>query len=137
MQRLLNAAIWDQDKVRDALGRYVAARLGDPTAVLTADETGFEKRGRNSAGCSGSTPGRRGRSPTARSGVFLAYAVSARGTRVLIDLSCICRSHGPETRDRCAAAGIGEDAEFATKPQLTKKMIERAIKGAPVRQVHR
>src|SRR6266700_6293723 len=50
MQRLLNAAAWDEDKVRDALGRYVAARLGDPGGVLIADETGFEKAGVHSAG---------------------------------------------------------------------------------------
>ena len=46
MQRLLNAAVWDEDEVRDALSWYVAARLGDPAAVLIADETGFEKTGR-------------------------------------------------------------------------------------------
>ena len=57
MQRLLNAARWDQDAVRDSLGRYVAARAGDPSAVLIADETGFEKTGMCSPG----------RSPTARS----------------------------------------------------------------------
>ena len=45
MQPLLSAARWDQDAVRDALGRYVAAELGDPSGVLIADETGFEKSG--------------------------------------------------------------------------------------------
>jgi hypothetical protein len=30
MQWLLNAARWDEHAVRDALGRYVAAELGDP-----------------------------------------------------------------------------------------------------------
>ena len=45
MQRLLNAARWDEDSVRDALSRYVAARLGDHDGVLIADETGFEKTG--------------------------------------------------------------------------------------------
>ena len=34
---------WDQDKVRDALGRYLAWHLGEPAAVLIADDTGFEK----------------------------------------------------------------------------------------------
>jgi len=68
MQRLLNAAVWDQDEVRDALARYVAARLGDPAAVLIADETGFEKTGRRSAGVQRQYTGTAGRSPTARSG---------------------------------------------------------------------
>ena len=50
MQRLLNAARWDAGWVRDALGRYVAAHLGDPAAVLVADDSGFEKSGVCSAG---------------------------------------------------------------------------------------
>ena len=49
MQRLLNAARWQADSVRDALGHYVAAQLGGPAAVLAADETGF-RAGRCSAG---------------------------------------------------------------------------------------
>jgi hypothetical protein len=67
MQRLLNAARWDEDEVRDRLVRYVAAELGDLGAVLIADETGFEKTGVCSVGCSGRIRARPGRSPTARS----------------------------------------------------------------------
>jgi SRSO17 transposase len=62
MQRLLSAARWDEDAVRDALARYVAAELGEGGGVLIADETGFEKTGTHSVpGCSTSTPARRGR----------------------------------------------------------------------------
>jgi hypothetical protein len=37
MQRLLNAAVWDEDDVRDLLMGCVAAELGDPGGVLIAD----------------------------------------------------------------------------------------------------
>jgi hypothetical protein len=67
MQRLLNAARWDAGRVGDTLGRYVAAHLGDPAAVLVADDTGFESPGGVRRGCSGSRPAPPGRSPTARS----------------------------------------------------------------------
>jgi hypothetical protein len=33
-----------------------------------------------------------------------------------------------EDRDRCRAAGIGDDVPFATKPQLARTMIGRAVK---------
>src|ERR1700679_1058990 len=33
MQRLLNFSPWDEDAARDALARYVAARMGDPAAA--------------------------------------------------------------------------------------------------------
>jgi SRSO17 transposase len=59
MQRLLNFYQWDADAVRDDLRGYVADHLGDARAVLVADETGFVKKGRTSAGVQGSTPGRR------------------------------------------------------------------------------
>src|SRR5947209_3099103 len=50
MQRLLNAACWDTEAVRDDLRRYVAEALGDPAGVLIVDETGFVKKGTQSVG---------------------------------------------------------------------------------------
>src|SRR4051812_25606079 len=41
VQRLLNAAQWAADPVRDDLRDYVVEHLGDPGAVLVLDETGF------------------------------------------------------------------------------------------------
>jgi DDE superfamily endonuclease len=67
MQRLLNFSPWDEDAVRDALARYVAAAMGDAAAVLAVDETGFLKKARPA--CRASTRARLGGSRTARSGV--------------------------------------------------------------------
>jgi len=50
MQRLLAAADWDVDAVRDDLRAYVVEQLGDPAGVLVVDETGFLKKGIHSAG---------------------------------------------------------------------------------------
>lgn len=50
VQRLLNAADWDADAVRDDLRAYVVEHLGDPEAVLVLDETGFLKKGDKSVG---------------------------------------------------------------------------------------
>jgi SRSO17 transposase len=68
MERLLAAARWDADAVRDDLRAYVLDHLADDQAVLVVDETGFLKKGVKSVGCSPSTAARRGRSPTAKSG---------------------------------------------------------------------
>ena len=43
MQRLLNAAAWDADAVRDDVRGYVAGHLGAADGVLVVDETGFLK----------------------------------------------------------------------------------------------
>ncbi len=51
VQRLLSAATWDADGVRDDLRAYVVDRLGDEvTGVLIVDETGFLKKGTKSCG---------------------------------------------------------------------------------------
>jgi len=50
MQRLLNAADWDVEAVRDELGQYVAEELGEAAGILIIDETGFLKKGDKSAG---------------------------------------------------------------------------------------
>jgi SRSO17 transposase len=45
MQRLLNAAAWDADGVRDDVRGYVTGHLGSADGVLIVDETGFLKKG--------------------------------------------------------------------------------------------
>jgi SRSO17 transposase len=50
VQRLLNAAQWDADGVRDDLQTEVAEHLGDRDGILIVDETGFFKQGTKSAG---------------------------------------------------------------------------------------
>src|ERR671916_166762 len=51
VQRLLSAATWDADAVRDDLRTYVIDHLGDPASgVLVIDDTGFVKKGDKSCG---------------------------------------------------------------------------------------
>src|ERR1700719_459943 len=50
MQRLLSAAVWDTDGVRDDLRSYAIEQLGTGGAILAIDETSFPKRGTRSAG---------------------------------------------------------------------------------------
>src|SRR5260370_15037666 len=62
MQRLLNAADWDAEAVRDDLRTYVVEYLADePSGVLVIDETGFLKKGSKSAGVARQYSGTAGR----------------------------------------------------------------------------
>ena len=125
MQRLLNFSPWDEDAARDALARYVVRAMGDPAAVLAVDETGFLKKGRMSAGVSRQYTGTAGRIENCQVGVFAAY-VTPDGGRALIDRELYLPEKWTSDRDRCRAAGIGDEVAFATKPQLAGKMIGRA-----------
>ncbi len=117
MQRLLNFYSWDAGRVRDVVRRYVAARLGDPAGVLVADETGFIKKGKMSAGVARQYTGTAGRVENAQVGVFLAYA-APDGSRALIDRELYLPQKWAGDRDRCRGAGVPDERQFATKPDL-------------------
>jgi SRSO17 transposase len=135
MQRLLNFSPWDEDACRDAVCRYAVRQFGDPAGVLAVDETGFLKKGRMSAGVARQYTGTAGRVENCQVGVFLAYC-SPDGARALIDRELYIPRKWAQDRDRCRAAGIGDDVKFATKPQPAKAMIGRAVAaGVPFRWV--
>jgi SRSO17 transposase len=124
MQRLLNFYSWDADAVRDDLRGYVLNQLGDPSGVMVADETGFVKKGTKSAGVQRQYSGTAGRIENCQLGVFLTYT-SCKG-RALIDRELYLPVSWTDDRERCLEAGIGEEVNFATKPELARLMLERA-----------
>jgi SRSO17 transposase len=125
MQRLLNFYRWDAEQVRDDLRAYVLEHLAHPSGVFVADETGFLKKGTMSAGVQRQYSGTAGRIENCQLGVFLTY-VSARG-RALIDRELYLPASWTEDRERCVQAGIGAEVEFATKPLLAQRMLERVL----------
>ncbi len=134
MQHLLGRAVWSADEVRDDLRDYVLTHLSDPTGVLIVDETGFLKKGDKSAGVRRQYSGTAGRIENSQIGVFLAYA-APRG-RVLLDRELYLPKEWTDDAERCRAAGIPAETNFATKLQLGRRMIERARRaGVPFQWV--
>jgi len=124
MQRLLRTADWNADAVRDELRTYVVERLG-PGGVLIVDETGFIKKGSRSAGVGRQYTGTTGKIDNCQIGVFLAYATPAG--RALIDRELYLPRAWTDDRERARAAGISDEVEFATKPELARRMLTRAL----------
>ena len=125
MQRLLRWADWDIDGVRDDVRDYVVEQLGDSDAVLILDDTGFLKKGVRSAGVQRQYSGTAGRVENCQIGTFLAYA-TPRG-HALIDRELYVPEVWTADRERCRAAGIPDDVEFATKPRQAMAMLQRAF----------
>jgi SRSO17 transposase len=125
VQRLLNAADWDVDAVRDDLRTYVVEYLGDPAGVLIVDETGFIKKGTKSVGVARQYSGTAGKRENCQIGVFLGYA-SSHG-RAFLDRELYLPREWTDDRERRHEAGVPEEVEFATKPELARRMLERAF----------
>jgi SRSO17 transposase len=134
MQHLLGRAVWDTDGVRDDLRDYVIDHLGDPGAVLVVDETGDVKKGSSTVGTQRQYTGTAGRIENAQVAVYLTYAGAAG--HAMIDRELYLPRCWTTDPARCAAAGIPEEIEFATKPALAQTMINRALDaGVPTRWV--
>jgi SRSO17 transposase len=125
VQRLLNAADWDADAVRDDLRAYVVEHLGDPAGVVIVDETGFLKKGTKSVGVQRQYSGTAGRVENCQIGVFLGYA-SAEG-RAFLDRELYLPKEWALDAARRREAGVPPGVAFATKPGLARRMLERAF----------
>jgi len=130
IQRLLNAAAWDAEAVRDQLRSYVIEQLGDPGGVLILDETGFVKKGTKSVGVQRQYSGTAGRIENGQIGVFLCYASPAGAA--FLDRALYLPKEWATDVARRAEAGVPADLTFATKPALARTMLARALEaGVP------
>jgi len=125
VQRLLNAASWDADAVRDDLCSYVVEQLGDEEAVLIVDETGFLKKGAKSVGVKRQYSGTAGRIENCQIGVFLCYS-SSHGA-AFIDRALYLPKEWAADPERRSEAGVPEEPDFVTKPELARQMLGRAF----------
>jgi SRSO17 transposase len=124
-QALLGRAQWDADALRDVVRDYAVEVLAEPEAVLVVDETGFLKQGRSSCGVERQYTGSAGKITNCQIGVFAAY-VSGKG-HAFIDRALYLPKAWTDDPARRAAAHVPPIATFATKPQLARAMIARAI----------
>ena len=94
------------------------------------DETGFLKKGSKSAAVQRQYSGTAGRIENCRIDVSLAYA-SAKG-RILLERELYLPQAWAGDESRRREAGVPEGMAFQTKPQLARKMLERAVEsGVP------
>ena len=111
----------DDSRLRRA---YVVEQLGDPDGVLIADDTGILKKGTRSAGVQRQYSSTAGRTGNCQVEVLLAYA--SRHGHALIDRELYLPQSWTGDPERCRAAGIPKQVQFATRPRQAQAMIARA-----------
>src|ERR1700693_2521324 len=124
-QAILGRRDWDADGLRDIVRDYVIEHLADDDAVLVIDETGFLKQGKASCGVARQYTGSAGKITNCQIGVFASY-VSRHG-HAFIDRALYLPKEWMDDPERMTAAHVPADVSFATKPQIARLMIARAI----------
>jgi SRSO17 transposase len=134
-QRVLNGSRWDADAVREDLREYVVEHLGDEeSGVLIVEETGFLKKGEKSVGLARQYTGSAGKRENCQVGVFLCYA-SKEGA-ALVDRALYLPREWTDDPERLSEAGVPEEVGFATKGELARVMLQRALEaGVPARWI--
>jgi len=123
MQRLLERAAWDAFAAMHVVREFAVAGLGEPGgAVLIVDESGQEKAGERTAGVQRQYLGCAGRVANGINVVYASYAAAAGHAVISARLYVPASWAGDRPRRR--AAGVPDDLEFKTKPQLAIEMLD-------------
>jgi SRSO17 transposase len=124
-QAILGRGRWDADALRDIVRDYALETLADEAAVLVIDETGFLKQGKASCGVARQYTGSAGKITNCQIGVFASY-VSRHG-HGFVDRALYLPKQWTDDPERLAAAQVPDGVGFATKPQIARAMIARAL----------
>ena len=126
-QRFLSDHFWDEDFLLDHYQQHSACLFNHPKGVLIADESGYRKKGKESAGVARQYCGELGKVENCQVGVFLSYA-SSLGYGLLDKRLFLPELwFTEEYESRREACQIPEEVEFQTKPQLALEMIENVL----------
>src|SRR2546423_10978002 len=127
LQRFISDVHWDEEQMRWNYHQLVAEELGEPDGVLMFDESGFVKKGKDSAGVARQYCGTLGKVENAQVGVFAGYA--SRQGYALVDK----RLFLPEVwlteayAARRARCQVPAEVTFRTKPQLAAAMLHTIV----------
>jgi SRSO17 transposase len=132
MQRFVSEAFWDEDKILAKYHSMVKEDMGSQDGVLIFDETGFVKKGEDSAGVAKQYCGGVGKVENCQVGVFAAYA-SPQGYALLDKRLFLPEKwFSEEYRERREKCKVPEDLTFKTKPQLAVEMLEKLKKDGQI-----
>jgi len=124
LQRLISDVVWDREKIIKKYHSMINVDLGDANGVLIFDETGFIKKGEDSAGVSRQYCGTLGKMENCQVGVFTAYA--SRYGYCLVDNRLFIpeKWFSAEYCTKRQKRQFPEALEFKTKPQLAREMFQ-------------
>jgi SRSO17 transposase len=128
MQHFISNVVWDEARIISRYHSMTSDDLGDAEGVLIVDESGFVKKGNDSAGVARQYCGNVGKVENCQVGVFAAYA-SRHGYCILDNRLFIPEKwFGDDYADRRRKCKFPEDLFFSTKPQLAVEMLEGIVR---------
>lgn len=124
LQHLLSRAVWDADEVLAAVARWIRDRLTGP-AILAVDETGDAKSSTDAVGAARQYSGALGGVGLCQVAVHLSLATPVG--HAVIGRRLYLGADWAGDDERRTLAGVPDELEFTTKPDLAIALIRAAV----------
>lgn len=127
LQHFITESPWDEKGVIKQIQYDTSELTGDEKeGALSVDGVAFPKQGNKSVGVSRQWCGRLGKVENCQVGVFLGYSDN-HGNRILMGKRLYLPKEWAEDDKRREEAGVPEEIEFKTKPELGLDLIHEAV----------
>lgn len=133
LHHLVAKAPWDDEAVLAEMRRRVlpAIEQRGPIVAWIVDDTGIPKKGRHSVGVARQSCGQLGKQDNCQ--VAVSLSVATREASLPIAWRLYLPEEWARDRQRRRRAGVPEQIEFETKPEIALGLIRRAVEeGVPV-----
>jgi SRSO17 transposase len=124
-QNLINRATWNESKLLKYIQIKAIKELGTEGSVAIIDDTGFIKKGEDSAGVQRQYTGTAGGIANSQIGTFLAWRTNKGHT--LIDRMLYMPEDWISDTDRCEKAGVPDKLPFRTKNEQAIMMYKEML----------
>lgn len=134
IQQFISDSPWDPDAVMETNIEVMNRLTGDPRGIFIVDDTGQLKQGKTSPGVVRQYSGTIGKVGNCQVAVNCVYAVPAQKRNADIiywptGMSLYLPEEWTSDHKRRRKAGIPEELEFKTKPQIGLELLEKARMG--------
>jgi SRSO17 transposase len=130
IQHFIGESLWDDNPLREELGRQVGSQLGESDGVLALDPSAFAKSGKQSVGVARQWCGRLGKIDNCQVGVYLGY-VSSKG-HALVDTELYLPEEWTTDKKRMKRAGIPKSRQrHCTRHELCLELLDRHVDQLP------
>ena len=132
LHHLVADAPWSDEALLRQVRNYVLPRMEKkgPVVAWIVDDTGFPKKGSHSVGVTRQYCGQVGKQENCR--VAVSLSVATWGSSLPIAWRLYLPESWTQDRKRRRRAGVPEEVEFQTKPQLALEQIRQALEeGVP------
>ena len=129
LQDFIKSAPWLPEVMRDIYQEQVYDRCNHPNGMVTVDECGFKKQGKNSFGVASQYLGCLGKVANGQVGVFAGYC-SPVGHGLLQSRLYVPEIWftNPEKWKLWKRCDVPEDLKFKTKPEIAAELLDEILK---------